>query len=227
MFTINGMGDVHQGFAGMLLKPWGERSGARKRCCRSFEPRISSIATAQAHRLLAAGAARLGRRAADAVRHHHDARCPRARRRAGRCARSRRAKAACSSSRIPTFASRRRRSSFISTTTRRTVSASSMADIGGSLATLLGGNYVNLFDLYGRSYRVIPQVPRDFRLNESWLTRYQIRTSSGTLVPLVECRDDHEGRCSRTRSPISSSSIRRRCRRCPSRAAPSARRSNS
>ena len=68
----------------------------------------------------------------------------------------------------------------------------SMADIGSSLATLLGGNYVNLFDLYGRSYRVIPQVPRDFRLNESWLTRYQIRTASGTLVPLVECRDDHE-----------------------------------
>ena len=60
----------------------------------------------------------------------------------------------------------------------------SMADIGGSLATLLGGNYVNLFDLYGRSYRVIPQVPRDYRLNESWLTRYQIRTASGTLVPL-------------------------------------------
>ena len=60
----------------------------------------------------------------------------------------------------------------------------SMADIGGSLATLLGGNYVNLFDLYGRSYRVIPQVPRDYRLNEDWLTRYQIRTASGALVPL-------------------------------------------
>ena len=26
-----------------------------------------------------------------------------------------------------------------------------MADIGGSLATLLGGNYVNRFNLYGRS----------------------------------------------------------------------------
>jgi multidrug efflux pump subunit AcrB len=59
-----------------------------------------------------------------------------------------------------------------------------MADIGNSLATLLGGNYVNLFDLYGRSYQVIPQVPREFRLNEDWLTRYQVRTSSGTLVPL-------------------------------------------
>jgi multidrug efflux pump subunit AcrB len=59
-----------------------------------------------------------------------------------------------------------------------------MADVGNSLATLLGGNYVNLFDLYGRSYRVIPQVPREFRVDEDWLTRYQIRTSSGTLVPL-------------------------------------------
>src|SRR5262249_30656492 len=55
----------------------------------------------------------------------------------------------------------------------------------GSLATLLGGNYVNLFDMYGRSYRVIPQVPRDYRLNESRLTRYQIRASTGALVQLA------------------------------------------
>jgi multidrug efflux pump len=60
-----------------------------------------------------------------------------------------------------------------------------MADIGNSLATLLGGNYINLFDLYGRSYQVIPQVPREFRLNEDWLTRYQIRTKEGALVPLA------------------------------------------
>src|SRR5437763_5543426 len=59
-----------------------------------------------------------------------------------------------------------------------------MADIGGSLATLLGGNYVNRFNLYGRSYEVIPQVPRDFRLTEDWLTQYRVRTASGELVPL-------------------------------------------
>jgi multidrug efflux pump len=59
-----------------------------------------------------------------------------------------------------------------------------MADIGGSLATLLGGNYVNQFNLYGRSYKVIPQVPRDYRLTADWLKRYQVRTSTGTLVPL-------------------------------------------
>lgn len=59
-----------------------------------------------------------------------------------------------------------------------------MQDIGTSLATLLGGNFVNRFDLYGRSYQVIPQVPRDFRLTPDWIKRYEIRTSSGALVPL-------------------------------------------
>jgi len=60
----------------------------------------------------------------------------------------------------------------------------SMQDIGGALATLLGGNYVNRFNLYGRSYQVIPQVPRDYRLTPAWLERYQVRTAGGALVPL-------------------------------------------
>ncbi len=60
----------------------------------------------------------------------------------------------------------------------------SMQEIGSSLATFLGGNYVNRFNLYGRSYEVIPQVPRDDRLTPDWLTRYQLRTASGDLVPL-------------------------------------------
>ena len=60
----------------------------------------------------------------------------------------------------------------------------SMQDIGTTLATLLGGNLVNRFDLYGRSYEVIPQVPRIYRDRSEWLTRYQMRTASGALVPL-------------------------------------------
>jgi len=59
-----------------------------------------------------------------------------------------------------------------------------MADVGTALATMLGGNYVNLFSLYGRSYQVIPQAPREFRLTPDWLTRYQLKTSNGELVPL-------------------------------------------
>ncbi len=43
---------------------------------------------------------------------------------------------------------------------------------------------MNRFNLYGRSYEVIPQVPRNFRLSADWLTRYQVRTATGALVPL-------------------------------------------
>ena len=59
-----------------------------------------------------------------------------------------------------------------------------MADVGNALATMLGGNYINLFNLYGRSYQVIPQAPREFRLTPGWLTRYQLRTRNGELAPL-------------------------------------------
>ncbi|MDP9137446.1 MAG: efflux RND transporter permease subunit, partial [Pseudomonadota bacterium] len=60
-----------------------------------------------------------------------------------------------------------------------------MQDVGATLATLLGGNYVNRFNMQGRSYQVIPQVPRNFRFTPDWLLRYQIKTTSGAMVPLA------------------------------------------
>jgi multidrug efflux pump len=60
----------------------------------------------------------------------------------------------------------------------------SMQEVGATLATLLGGNYVNRFNLEGRSYQVIPQVPREFRESPNWLLQYQLRTASGDMVPL-------------------------------------------
>jgi multidrug efflux pump len=59
-----------------------------------------------------------------------------------------------------------------------------MSDVGGSLAWMLGGGYVNYFSLYGRSYKVMPQVQQRDRLNVDQLLNYYIRTSSGTSVPL-------------------------------------------
>ena len=61
----------------------------------------------------------------------------------------------------------------------------SMQDIGRNLATLLGGNYVNRFSLEGRSYKVIPQVDRQFRLEPEQLQDYYLRTASGGQVPLA------------------------------------------
>jgi len=59
-----------------------------------------------------------------------------------------------------------------------------MDDIGNSLATLLGGGYVNRFSLEGRSYKVIPQVRDEFRREGEQLNRYYIRTGTGETVPL-------------------------------------------
>ncbi len=59
-----------------------------------------------------------------------------------------------------------------------------MNDVGGALAAMLGGGYVNYFSLEGRSYKVIPQVQQSFRLNSDQLGDYHIRTGSGASVPL-------------------------------------------
>jgi multidrug efflux pump len=59
-----------------------------------------------------------------------------------------------------------------------------MQSIGNTLATLLGGNYTNRFNLEGRSYQVIPQVPRGLRLSPEALSNYYVPTVSGQQVPL-------------------------------------------
>jgi len=59
-----------------------------------------------------------------------------------------------------------------------------MQSIGDTLATLLGENYINRFSLSGRSYEVIPQVPRSQRLTSDMLTQYYITTASGEQIPL-------------------------------------------
>jgi multidrug efflux pump len=59
-----------------------------------------------------------------------------------------------------------------------------MSDVGGAMASMLGGGYVNYFSLDGRSYKVIPQVQQRFRLNTEQLLDYYIRTGDGTAVPL-------------------------------------------
>ena len=59
-----------------------------------------------------------------------------------------------------------------------------MQDIGSALSAMLGGGYVNFFELEGRSYKVIPQVDQRFRLNPDQLKHYYLRTASGSMVPL-------------------------------------------
>ena len=59
-----------------------------------------------------------------------------------------------------------------------------MQSIGNTLAVLVGENYINRFNLNGRSYEVIPQVPRTDRLTPETLTRYYVTSAAGQQVPL-------------------------------------------
>ncbi len=66
-----------------------------------------------------------------------------------------------------------------------------MAQVGSDIGAMLGGNYVNFFNVQGRSYRVVPQVERVFRLNPEQLGNYYISTSKGGLVPLSAVASIH------------------------------------
>ncbi|MBW8755514.1 MAG: efflux RND transporter permease subunit, partial [Sphingomonadales bacterium] len=59
-----------------------------------------------------------------------------------------------------------------------------MDAIAGTLATLVGENYVNRFNYFDRSYDVIAQVPQDRRLTPESLGRFYVKARSGELVPL-------------------------------------------
>jgi multidrug efflux pump len=184
VFAINGMGgDVHQAFAGILFKPWNERTRSQKQIMQSLQPEVANVAAAQVFTFaLPSLPGSIGgpplqfviTTTADFTR--------------------------LSEVLAEIQAEAQKSGMFIFTDTDLRFETPQielsidhdkanrlgirMQDIGASLATLLGGNYVNRFNLYGRSYQVIPQVPREYRLSPDWLLRYQVRTASGALVPL-------------------------------------------
>ncbi len=60
-----------------------------------------------------------------------------------------------------------------------------LAEVGADLGGMVGGDYVNRFDISGRSYKVIPQIQRVDRLNPDQLQRIYVSGPGGELVPLA------------------------------------------
>jgi multidrug efflux pump len=56
--------------------------------------------------------------------------------------------------------------------------------VGSDLGTLLGGNYVNRFSIQGRSYKVIPQLKRESRLDPEALGKLYVSGPGNSLVQL-------------------------------------------
>jgi multidrug efflux pump len=59
-----------------------------------------------------------------------------------------------------------------------------MQQVGGDLAAVVGGNFVNRFNIDGRSYKVIPQLERAARLTPEQLQDIHITGPDGKLMPL-------------------------------------------
>ncbi len=189
VFAINGMGgDVNQAFTGILFKPWNERHRTQQQILQELQPKVASIAGGQ---IFTFGPPSLpGSTGGPPVQFV-----------------------------ITTTADYEQLAQVLANMQQEALKSGlfifsdtdlkfdtpqvevkidhdkanrlgiTMQDIGSSLATLLGGNWINRFNLYGRSYQVIPQVPRDFRLAPDWIDRYQVKTTSGKLVPLANVVD--------------------------------------
>jgi multidrug efflux pump len=59
-----------------------------------------------------------------------------------------------------------------------------LRQIGEDLSAMLGGNFVNRFNIDGRSYKVIPQIQRIDRLNPDQLQKIYVTGPEGRLMPL-------------------------------------------
>src|SRR5881409_1158281 len=59
-----------------------------------------------------------------------------------------------------------------------------MQQVGADLSASIGGNYVNRFNIEGRSYKVIPQIKRVDRLNPEQLKNIYVSGPNNQLIPL-------------------------------------------
>jgi multidrug efflux pump len=59
-----------------------------------------------------------------------------------------------------------------------------LQQVGDDLSAAMGGNYINWFNISGRSYKVIPQVKRVDRLTADQLEKIYVTGPNGSLVPL-------------------------------------------
>ena len=59
-----------------------------------------------------------------------------------------------------------------------------LQQVGDDLSAAMGGNYINWFNISGRSYKVIPQLKRVDRLNPDQLKDIYVTGPNSSLIPL-------------------------------------------
>lgn len=67
-----------------------------------------------------------------------------------------------------------------------------LEQVGADLGDMVGGDFVNRFDISGRSYKVIPQIQRVGRLNPEQLQNVHVTGPNGKLIPLSTIATLHD-----------------------------------
>ncbi len=182
-FLINGSGTVNQGFAGILLKPWGQRKRSQAQVYNELQPKIGDVPgiLTFAFQLPSLPGSAGGPPVQFVIKSLSDAQTL-----SGVLERLQR-EAQASGMFIFVDSDLKFDNPQIEVRIDQSKANElgvTMQEIGVALATMFGGNFTNRFNLYGRSYQVIPQVPRDERMTPDAIERIQVRTATGKMVPL-------------------------------------------
>src|SRR5690606_37630050 len=73
-----------------------------------------------------------------------------------------------------------------------------LSGVARELGTLLGGGYVNRFNYFERSYKVIPQIGDEARATVAPLLDLKVMTPAGGLVPVSAFADIESAAAPRT-----------------------------
>lgn len=183
LFSINGFPNTHSAFMGFIMKPWGEREKSDLTLMGELQPKFRGLAGvnifATAPSAIPVGA---GEMPIEFVLTY-----PGDYIRLAEVLETLKAEAMKSGLFIFTNADLRFQTPQVELVVdkdRANKLGVTMRDIGATLATLLGGNNVNRFTVQGRSYQVIPQVPRTERASVDQILSYRVRATDGTMVPL-------------------------------------------
>ena len=182
-FMINGMNGVNSGMAGLILKPWSERSESQETIKNIMQSQLSSIAGLQV--VVFEPPALPGNNGGlpiqfvltttqdFSVLYTLQQQLEQAARASG------------------LFAYVNSTLDYNNPIAHITIDRNKAGDMGinmqeisDQLSTLVGENYVNWFSMNQRSYKVIPQVQQHFRYNPSDIQQYTINSSNGGLIPL-------------------------------------------
>ncbi len=183
LFAINGFPNTHSAFMGLILKPWAERERSDISVMGELQPKFSDVSGvnifATAPSAIPVGAGELP--VEFVVTYPGDYT------RLAEVLDVLKTEASKSGLFIFTNADLRFTTpqvELIVDKDRANKLGVTMQDVGGTLATLLGGNNVNRFTVQGRSYEVIAQVPRTERSSTEQILKYRVRATDGSMVPL-------------------------------------------